>query len=162
MPRGLRAPELVLTGAVNDTLDVWSFGCLVFELLTGQQLFCVPWYPSECDEEDDHLLEFNACLGPFPDELYKHWKRSSFYFTPDRKLFNCELGGIGEGKEPYMPEQKSMEKLFDEAAPEISTGEARMVKALIRRILRYDPAKRPSAAEILRDPWFCEDEVAPK
>jgi hypothetical protein len=38
----------------------------------------------------------------------------------------------------------------------ISRMEALKAKALIRRILKYDPAERPSAAEILRDPWFCE------
>ena len=37
--------------------------------------------------------------------------------------------------------------------------EARKVKALIRWILQYDPAKRPSAAEILSNPWFCEVDV---
>ncbi|KAK5673725.1 hypothetical protein LTS12_029769, partial [Elasticomyces elasticus] len=34
-PLGLRAPELILTGAVNNTVDIWSFGCLIFELITG-------------------------------------------------------------------------------------------------------------------------------
>ncbi|KAK1772822.1 serine protein kinase [Phialemonium atrogriseum] len=118
-PLGLRAPELILTGAVDKTLDVWSFGCL----------------------------------------LFKHWKTSSLYFTPERKLFNFGLGGVAEGEEPLMLEQTSMEELFDQAGPELDEVEARKVKALIRRILQYDPAKRPSAAEILVDPWFCEIEV---
>ncbi|KGO68561.1 hypothetical protein PEX1_012980 [Penicillium expansum] len=34
-PLGLRAPESILTGSVNNTVDVWSFGCIVFELITG-------------------------------------------------------------------------------------------------------------------------------
>ena len=58
-----------------------------------------------------------------------------------------------------MVEQRSIEELFDEADPDIDQEEARKVKALIRRILQYDPANRPSPAEILRDPWFCEEEV---
>ena len=161
MPSGLRPPELVLTGAVNNTLDVWSFGCLVFELMTGLPLFCVPWYPFEWQQTENHLLSITECLGALPDELYKRWEGSSFYFTPERKLFNCRLGGVVEGKGPLMRKQKSMEEVFDEADPDISKEEARLVKALIRRILQYNPAKRPSAAEILRDPWFC-GEVVPK
>lgn len=35
-PRGLRAPMMVLGGPPNKTLDIWSFGCLVFELVSGQ------------------------------------------------------------------------------------------------------------------------------
>ena len=55
-----------------------------------------------------------------------------------------------------MIEQTSMERLFDEAGPDVDEEEASRVKALVRRILHYDPAKRPSPAEILRDPWFAE------
>ncbi|KAJ5876804.1 hypothetical protein N7455_000269 [Penicillium solitum] len=101
--RGLRAPELILTGAVNDTLDVWSFGCILFELITGQPLFCVPY--SEM-EDDDHLLSLTTQLGALPDELFKNWRTSSLYFTPERKLFNCQLGGVPPGKEALMLEQE--------------------------------------------------------
>ncbi|GAW27389.1 putative serine protein kinase [Rosellinia necatrix] len=52
-----------------------------------------------------------------------------------------------------------MEEAFDQAELGIGKEEARKAKALIRRILHYDPEKRPSAAEVLRDPWFLEDEV---
>ncbi|KAM0425741.1 hypothetical protein ACHAPT_008989 [Fusarium lateritium] len=158
IPTGLRAPELVLNGLVDKSLDIWSFGCLVFELITGQPLFCVPWSESETEQNDGHLLSLTACLGALPDELYKHWT-SSLYFTPDRKLFNCELGGVAEGGEPLMVEQLSMEELFDQAGPDLDEEEATQVKSLIRRILQYDPVKRPSPAEILQDPWFSENEA---
>ncbi|KAB8255639.1 kinase-like domain-containing protein [Aspergillus pseudonomiae] len=153
---GLRAPELILTGAVGNTADVWSFGCLVFELITGQPLFCIPG--SE-DEDDDHILSLIERLGPLPDELFSNWKNSSLYFTPERKLFNCELGGVAPGEEPLMLEQTSMEESFDLAEPDLDETEARKVKALIRWILQYDPSKRPSPAQILSDPWFCEINV---
>ncbi|EPE02435.1 serine protein [Ophiostoma piceae UAMH 11346] len=156
-PRGLRAPELILTGAVNKTLDIWSFGCLVFELLTGRPLFCVPGGGGS--EDDSHLLSLTAELGPLPDELFKQWKTSSLYFTPERKLFNCSTEGVPEGEEPLMLDQTSMEDMFDEAAPDLDEDEARTVKALVRRILQYDPAKRPSAAELLADPWIRGIEV---
>ncbi|KAG9232735.1 putative serine protein kinase [Amylocarpus encephaloides] len=153
IPLGLRAPELILTGAVDKTLDIWSFGCLVFELTTGQPLFCIPGPEFE---DDDHLLSLTARLGALPDELIKHWKTSSLYFTPEKRLFNCQLGGVAKGGEPLMVEQSSMEELFDQAGPDLDKKEAHQVKALIRRILQYDPKKRPSAKEILSDLWFCE------
>ncbi|KAL6228627.1 hypothetical protein BDW75DRAFT_226578 [Aspergillus navahoensis] len=150
-PLGLRAPELILTETIGSTVDVWSFGCLVFELITGQPLFCIP---GSNYENDKHLLSLTALLGPLPDELFKHWKTSSLYFTPERKLFNCQLGGVAPGEEPLMLEQTSMEDLFDQAEPDLSKEEANKVKVLIRWILQYDPEKRPSPADILSDPWF--------
>ncbi|CAK7267275.1 hypothetical protein SEPCBS119000_002459 [Sporothrix epigloea] len=53
-----------------------------------------------------------------------------------------------------MLEQKSLETRFDAAAPDLDEEEATAVKALIRRILQYDPDKRPTASELLQDPWF--------
>ncbi|CVL11854.1 related to dis1-suppressing protein kinase dsk1 [Fusarium proliferatum] len=156
-PLGLRTPELVLMGEVDKSLDIWSFGCLVFELVTGQPLFCVPAYGDRTEEDDNHILELQAKLGPLPDELYSRWETSSRYYTKDRKLYNCQLGGIGEGEEPLMLEQTSMEEAFDLTAPDLTDEEAEKVKRLIRRILQYDPSKRPMIEDILRDPWFAED-----
>ncbi|KAI1272000.1 serine protein kinase [Xylaria sp. FL0933] len=157
-PAGLRAPEFVLTGTINNTFDVWSFGCLLFELVTGTPLFCTSGYGSKVDQDDEYLFWLTIRLGPLPDELYKHWKRSSFYFTPQRELFNCLLGGVKEGEEPLMLKSlPSLEEDFDaKTHPDMDKDEASQIKSLIRRILQYDPAKRPSAAELLQDPWFRE------
>ncbi|KAI0533737.1 serine protein kinase [Xylaria digitata] len=145
IPTGLRAPEWVLSGAVNNTFDVWSFGCLVFELITGWPLFCVPWSKSQTEVDDGHLLQLTDRLGPLPEELYRQWKTSSLYFTPERKPYNCEVGGVKEGAEPLMLEQHSIEEYFDQSKPDVNDEEATKIKLLIRRILQYDPTKRPSA-----------------
>ncbi|KAI9150682.1 putative Serine protein kinase [Paramyrothecium foliicola] len=150
-PLGLRSPELVLAGNINEKLDIWSFGCILFEIITGSPLFCIPDLEGR---DDDHLLALIATLGPLPDDLFKLWANSSLYFTPERKLFNCQIGGVSSGEEPLLVEQLTMEELFDQAAPEISEEEAKEIKQLIRRILTYDPMERPTAAEILSDPWF--------
>ncbi|ROT41181.1 serine protein kinase [Sodiomyces alkalinus F11] len=137
-PLGLRAPELILTGAVDKTLDIWSFGCLIFELITGHPLF---WAPGSEYEDDDHLLSLTARLGPLPDELFHTW------------------GVVVEGGEPLVVEQTSMEELFDRAGPDLEGEEAHNVKALVRSMLQYDPAERPSPTEILANPWFRKIEV---
>ncbi|KAJ4138727.1 hypothetical protein NW768_002594 [Fusarium equiseti] len=155
-PLGLRPPELVLKGEVDKSLDIWSFGCLVYELITGEQLFCIPGYNDKTHENDNHIMELEAKLGPLPDELYNLWETSSQYYTKDRKLYNCALGGVGEGEEPLLLEQVSMEVAFDQTHPELSVEEGDKVKKLIRRILQYDPSKRPSAEEILCDEWFAD------
>ena len=45
--------------------------------------------------------------------------------------------------------EMSPEELFDQAGPDQDDEEARQVKTLIRCLLQYDPAKRPSSADIL-------------
>ncbi|OAA59695.1 Protein kinase-like domain protein [Niveomyces insectorum RCEF 264] len=164
-PTGLSAPELIFQKSVPPTvdgrmLDIWSVGCLVFELVTGCQLFCIPYSMRE-DADDSHLLSLSHILGPLPDHLFARWPRSSLYFTTDnagkRTLFNRALGGVGPGQEPLILPTPTMEDMFDEAAPEVgSTAEAQQIKSLVRRILQYDPSQRPTAAEILQDPWFAE------
>jgi serine/threonine protein kinase len=42
----------------------------------------------------------------------------------------------------------------------MDSEEVKAVEVLLRRILQYDPAKRPSAASLLKDPWFEGIEVS--
>ncbi|KAK3991129.1 kinase-like domain-containing protein [Cladorrhinum sp. PSN332] len=145
-------PLLILAGTIDNTTYVWSFGCLVFELVTGEPLFTLgrsEW------QDDEHLLDMHTSLGPLPDGLFRRWKTSSLYFTPERDLYNLEPGGAPKGLETLY-EAESMEELFGTGV-DLDKEEARKITGLIRRILQYDPAKRPSPAELLRDPWFSEE-----
>ncbi|KAN0066972.1 Protein kinase-like domain containing protein, partial [Elaphomyces granulatus] len=145
-PRGLRAPELILSDTVDPTIDIWSFGCLIFELITGQPLFCVPGYETREDEDDVHLLHLSNILGPLPEPLYNLWARSRNYFNVDRELIKTFLDEVPEGK------------FFDEEKPDdIPQNEAKAITDLMRWILQYDPAKRPTPSEILRHSWFVDE-----
>lgn len=37
--RQYRSPEVILGSKYNETTDMWSLGCMIFELLTGDFLF---------------------------------------------------------------------------------------------------------------------------
>ena len=39
MSRPYRAPEVVLECKYDGKIDVWSVGCILFEIVTGQLLF---------------------------------------------------------------------------------------------------------------------------
>ncbi len=49
----------------------------------------------------------------------------------------------------------TLEDLFNQnKSPDLDADESATIKALLRQILTYDPDQRPSAAELLKHPWF--------
>ncbi|KAH0848644.1 Serine/threonine-protein kinase SRPK [Fonsecaea pedrosoi] len=154
-PLALRSPELILGGKIGSSIDIWSFGCLIFELLTGVSLFSVVVYFEDDREstDDEHILQMNDILEPLPDVwLQKTWTRAGKYFGPGRE----RLGPIADGQdEPYVDDP--LELRFKEYRPkDIDDEEAGMITSLIRSILRYEPSQRPTAEELLKHSWFRE------
>jgi serine/threonine-protein kinase SRPK3 len=63
------APPQVLLGAKYSTpSDMWSLACLVFELVTGDQLFD-PRSGDNYSRDEDHLALFMELLGPMPRKV---------------------------------------------------------------------------------------------
>jgi serine/threonine protein kinase len=80
------------------------------------------------------------------------------YFNKDRAQISSFLGGgAPKDTDPLKATFNVLETSFDQSKPpEISDEERDVVTALIRRVLHYDPEKRPSAKELLQDPWFAD------
>lgn len=155
MPLGLRAPDVVLGRTYDQSIDIWSFGCLMFEFITGQPLFLAPGYGNDDKDNDNHLLQLGDILGPIPDHLYRFWPRSSRYFNASREQFNSYLGKVPANTDPLAAKGVSLEPFFDSVKPaEMSNIEARAITSLLRRILRYNIAECPTAHDILQDPWL--------
>ncbi|KAL8903828.1 MAG: hypothetical protein Q9171_007266 [Xanthocarpia ochracea] len=151
-PVGLRSPELTLKAPFDHSIDIWSFGCLVFELLTGRPLFAVGRQNMDnCD--DDHLLQMIDVLGPLPKHLFSRWSRSSKYFSDNGELINSMIDGP-----PRIHRFEPLENLFRQnKSNEIAEEEEGLVLDLLRYVLRYEPKERPSAEDILKHTWFKSD-----
>jgi serine/threonine protein kinase len=151
-PVALRAPELVLHQPFGTGIDIWSFGCLIFEFLTGGSLFALMMLghnqKEQEDTDDDHLVQLNDVLRPLSDSMMELWPRASKWYTPDRRRLQPY-----SDEEPYIHD--SIDVLFAKnKSPEVDEEEAAIVVSLMRQILEYDPALRPSADELLKHPWF--------
>ncbi|KAI9672343.1 MAG: hypothetical protein M1817_003365 [Caeruleum heppii] len=97
VPVGLRAPELIVHGAIDEKIDIWSFGCLIFELLVGHCLFSTEGYQMNQECEDDHLLQITELLGDLPDKIFSRWSHGTLYFGPNRERIRWELMEETEG-----------------------------------------------------------------
>ncbi|KAF2012463.1 putative serine protein kinase [Aaosphaeria arxii CBS 175.79] len=165
-PIGLRAPELILHQSFGLGIDIWSFGCLIFEFLTGRALFAIGVFgcsqKAQEDADDEHLIQLNDVIRPLPDSMMTVWPRASKWYTPDHQRLQPhsdeELDSDEESYsdvEPYI--YPSLEELFaEEKSPEIDDEESAVVCSLMQQIFEYDPAKRPSAEDLLKHPWFSE------
>ncbi|OUM59299.1 hypothetical protein PIROE2DRAFT_27582, partial [Piromyces sp. E2] len=57
--RFYRSPEVLLNHSYSTAIDMWSLGCTLMELLTGEPLF------NGCDEHDQ-IYAISRILGPPP------------------------------------------------------------------------------------------------
>ncbi|KAL8933703.1 MAG: hypothetical protein Q9211_005636 [Gyalolechia sp. 1 TL-2023] len=154
-PVALRSPELIFKAPFDQSIDIWSFGCLAYGLVTGRPLFPVPSFGwRDLDSRDDaHLLEMTDLLGPLPKHLTLRWPRSSKYFSDSGELFNTMIDGP-----PAINRYGSLEIQFRQyKSDEISEEEERLVLDLLQSVLRYEPKERPSAEDLLKHPWFSSD-----
>jgi hypothetical protein len=78
--RQYRSPEAILGAKYGTSADMWSLGCMVFELLTGDYLFD-PQAGGRYSKDDDHMAQIVELLGPFPKHLALSGKYSMDIFN---------------------------------------------------------------------------------
>ncbi|KAG5501062.1 hypothetical protein GH5_04655 [Leishmania sp. Ghana 2012 LV757] len=139
--RPYRAPEVVLGNKWHYAADMWSVGCILYEVAVGHRLF-------EIRDDLTHLHMMDRRIGRLPEAFSKHSKYSSkyfnsrgdFLFTPDVIRFSkCRLTPIRD--------------MFKND---------RDFRHLLKGLLTYNPDERMTAAEALALPMFDAIRVARK
>lgn len=72
--RCYRAPEVILGCEYTEKIDLWSLGCIIAELYSGQVLF-------ECDNVVGMLARIQGLRGPWPSWMIEKGKHINKYFT---------------------------------------------------------------------------------
>jgi serine/threonine protein kinase len=72
--RFYRSPEIILGIPYTTAIDMWSFGCILAELLTGSPIF-----PGE--NEQDQLSYIMEVLGAPSSDIIAQGKRSHLFFS---------------------------------------------------------------------------------
>lgn len=144
--RHYRAPEVILGLGWNSPCDLWSVGCILVELCSGEALF-------QTHENLEHLAMMERVLGPLPIHMIRKADRhAEKYFKRGLRLDWPEGANSREsmravGKLPRL--QNLVMQHVDHSAGDLID--------LLQGLLRYDPAERLKAQEALRHPFFTRD-----
>ena len=139
--RQYRAPEVLLGINYNESSDIWSLACMVFELATGDFLF-EPRKGDTYSKNDDHLAQIIELVGKMPKNFALSGSNSMKYFNKNGKLKRIR-------KLQYYPLVKILTEKYN-----FKEKEAKALSDFIMPMLEYYPNKRITARELLRHPWL--------
>ena len=139
--RQYRSPEVLLGINYNETSDIWSLACIIFELATGDFLF-EPRKGDTYSKNDDHLAQFIELLGKMPKKFALSGSDSLKYFDKKGKLRRIK-------KLVYYPLKSVLVEKYH-----FKEKEAQALADFMMPMLEYYPDKRASARELLRHPWL--------
>ena len=139
--RQYRAPEVILGINYNESSDIWSLACMVFELATGDFLF-EPRKGDTYSKNDDHLAQIIELVGKMPKNFALSGSNSMKYFNKNGKLKRIR-------KLQYYPLVKILTEKYN-----FKEKEAKALSDFIMPMLEYYPNKRITARELLRHPWL--------
>jgi len=130
--RFYRAPEIMLGIPYTTAIDMWSFGCIVTELLTG-----FPLFPGE--SEQDQMLRIIEVLGPPPRKILEQSSRKQVFFD--------------ENKPRIVPNSKGKLRFPSTKPLQAFVGNEPILLDLLVKILDWDPEVRLLPEEALQHPW---------
>ncbi|KAL5476660.1 hypothetical protein ACEPAI_2846 [Sanghuangporus weigelae] len=147
----LKAPELVLGFAYSTAIDIWSFGCTIYELLTGKILFRFPDAESRSSNElaqepKYHLSLMQKLVG---EPFFPAASRGTY--TIGKDLIDLD----GWIKSPPGAGDTLEERIAKEGPDDMEDKDK--FAAFLRSCLRLDPKDRATASELLNDPWLAEE-----
>ncbi|KAJ8438711.1 hypothetical protein Cgig2_013757 [Carnegiea gigantea] len=135
--RSYRAPEVILGLPYGPKIDIWSLGCIMVELCSGEVLF-----PN--DGIVLLLARMIGLLGPIDLEMLLQGQETHKYFTKEYDLYH--MNEDTNQVEFIIPEHSSLEQHL----PVSDDGFINFLKYL----LQINPRQRPTARQALEHPWL--------
>ncbi len=142
--RHYRAPEVILELGWSQPCDVWSIGCIIYELALGVTLF-------QTHDNREHLAMMERILGPLPTKMTLRSRVK--YFTSKGRLVWDEKSSAGR----YVRENC---KPLDRCVPttkhltEKDMDDWDDMLDLVAKMLIYEPHRRLTLTEALRHVFF--------
>lgn len=141
--RHYMAPEAILKIKYSTKADVWSVGCMIYELLTGKTLFA-PDKSRRISTDRKHISDIVSLFGSIPKHMMKE---SPDYFILFKK--NGLIKGVGD-----INNRDLKQELLEKTAYELSNNEINDLMVLLKGMLEIDPKKRMSVDQCLAHSLF--------
>ncbi|XP_071732077.1 uncharacterized protein [Rutidosis leptorrhynchoides] len=135
--RSYRAPEVILGLPYDKKIDIWSLGCILAELCTGNVLF-------QNDSPATLLARVIGIISPIGQDMLAKGRDTSKYFSKNHMLY--ERNQDTNRLEYLIPKKTSLRH-------RLPMGDQGFID-FVSHLLEIDPKKRPSAAEALKHPWL--------
>ncbi|KAF2602476.1 hypothetical protein F2Q70_00028624 [Brassica cretica] len=135
--RSYRAPEVILGLPYDEKIDLWSLGCILAELCSGEVLF-----PNEAVAMI--LARIVAVLGPIEMEMLEKGQETHKYFTKEFDLYHLN------------EERNEIEYIITEEScleDQLNVSDELFLD-FVRSLLEINPLRRPTALEALNHPWL--------
>jgi serine/threonine-protein kinase SRPK3 len=131
-----------LIGSKYDcAADIWSLGCMTFELLTGDLLFD-PRAGDDYDRDEDHLAMFQELLGKMPKKIALEGKYAKNFFD--------KRGSLKHIKQlKFWPIQDVLCEKYH-----FTKKEADDIAGFMMPLLDFDPKTRVTASQALKSDWL--------
>jgi len=137
--RHYRAPEVILEQGWAQPCDVWSIGCIIFELAIGHTLF-------QTLDNLEHLAMMERVLGLMPMRMAHKNEKAAEYFTGGRLNWDMQTLRYVQDNARPLHEYNMREGWTDR--------DWREMMDLIHRMLVYDPDRRTTLNQALGHPFF--------
>lgn len=130
--RYYRAPEIILEYGYSERIDIWSIGCIAYELFTGETLF-EPEKTSRYSTDMHHLYLITKTFGRIPSKIINNSPvKRKFY---DRK-YNLKINIDDYKNETFNNLNKINKDLFN----------------FIKKCCLVNPNERPTLNNLLDEP----------
>lgn len=150
--RSYRAPEVIFGAKYSFPIDMWSFGCILAELHSGDTLF------SGCDE-DDQVGTMIEVLGMPPDGVLKRAEKKYNFVSSKGYPRYCTItapdGEVawtdGRNAEGVVRGKPGTRKLSDAVK-----SKDRVFLDFLSKCLEWDPSKRLTPKEALKHEFIVQ------
>ncbi|MQL79682.1 hypothetical protein Taro_012121 [Colocasia esculenta] len=143
--RHYRAPEVILGLGWSYPCDVWSIGCILVELCSGETLF-------QTHENLEHLAMMERVLGPLPPHMLRTADHHADKYIRRGRL-DWPLRTTSKESIKAVTKLPRLQNLVMQHVDH-SAGD---LIDLLQGLFRYDPVERLTAHEALRHPFFTRD-----